>query len=338
MSILPELERDLGRAADQRLRAPAAGSRSRSRRRARVAASALPVVLGVLAAVVIAVIAIGAFRHGHGSAHPAGPKHAMSPRAELIHAIAALREPQISADQDPGLHRFLQIGPPAAYVRTHPQARKELSHLGYPRPDRGLLRVVTVPSLQAHVLIDPTTYQPSPASPRRTEGINLVAQGPGSFGITGTGPRPRTVGSFLMHGLSIFGGGSKTNPGVLLVPDGVARVTLGPARPLPFQTPYRVKAKAIAKATATVYATTSVHDNIAAFDLKVPTIVSPAAFSGVPAIAATAATTWYAANGTVIRRTTSQIYVSVKIIGRPRPLPQICKRTPRADICKRRAP
>lgn len=218
MSILPQLERDLGRAADERLRANAAGSRPHSRSRVRVAAAALPVVVSVLVAVVIAVIAIGSFRHRHGSIQPAGPK--TSPRAELIRAVAVLRAPQIPADRDSRLEQQLfQMGPPAAYLRTHPQARKRLAREGYPAPDRALLRVVTVPSLHAHVLIAPTIYQPSPASSRRTEGLNLLVQSPGNLG-TGTGPRPITVGSFLAHGLNIFFGmGTKTNPGVLLVPD-----------------------------------------------------------------------------------------------------------------------
>jgi hypothetical protein len=115
-------------------------------------------------------------------------------------------------------------------------------------------------------------------------------------------------------------------------------VTFGPAKPLPFQTPYRVNPKAVAEATATVHATAIVHDNIAAFNLKVPTIVSPHAYSITPAINATTPTTWYAANGSVIRHTTTTIFVLVNVVGRPRPLPPICRRVPRlrnSSICKR---
>lgn len=339
MSILPQLEQDLGRAAEDRLRADVTGSRSRFRSRVRVVVAGLPVVLSVLVAVVIAIIAVSSFGHDHGAVQPAGPKNATSARAELIHAIAVLRQPQIQADRDAQLEQqIFQVGPPAAYARTHPQARERLAREGYPEPDRALLRVVAVPSLHAHVLIAPTTYRPVSGARRRSEGINLLVVSPGNDG-TGTGPRPATVRSFLAHGLSLFFGmGSKTNPGVLLVPDGVARVTFGPARPRSFQTPYRVNPRAIAGATASVYATSIVHNNIAAFSLKVPTIVSPDAFSSTPAITATAPTTWYAANGRVIRRTTTQIYVTVNVIGRPRPLPPICKHVPRsrADICKQR--
>jgi hypothetical protein len=114
------------------------------------------------------------------------------------------------------------VGPPAAYLRTHPQARKQLARQGYPEPDRTLLRAVTVPSLHAHVLIAPTTYRPVNGSRRRSEGINLLVVSPGNGG-TGTGPRPATVASFLAQGLNVFFGmGAKTNPGVLLVPDDVA--------------------------------------------------------------------------------------------------------------------
>lgn len=336
MSILPQLERDLGRAADERLRANIAGSRPQFRSRVRVAVAGLPVVLSVLVAVVIAVIALGSFRHGHGSVQPAGPK--TSPRAELIRAIAVLRQPQVPADRGTRLEQQLfELGPPAKFLQTHPQARKRLARAGYPAPERALFRVVPVPSLHAHVLIAPTTYKPSAASSQRTEGLNLLVQSPGNLGI-GTGPRPATVGSFLAHGLNIFFGmGTKANPGVLLVPDGVARVTFGPARPLPFQTPYRVDPKAVAEATATVHATAIVHDNIAAFNLKVPTIASPHAYSFTPAINATTPTTWYAANGSVIRHTTTKIFVLVNVIGRPRGLPPICRHVPRlrnSSICK----
>jgi hypothetical protein len=335
MSILPQLEQDLGHAADERFHADVAESRSTFRRGVRVGVAHLPVALSAVVAVVIAVIAVSSLSHHHGAVGPAGPTQATSPRAELIQALSILREPQIPANRDPRLERGLE---PEFLTPTLPPHAKTIleARSGYPQPERPLLRVVTVPSLRARVLIAPTTYRPVDGSRRRSEGINLVVVSPGN---DGTGPRPATVRSFLAHGLNIFfGTGSKTNPGVLLVPDGVTRVTFGPARPLPFQTPYRVNPRAIAGATASVYATSIVHDNIAAFSLKIPTIVSPQAYSNTPAIAATAPTTWYAANGSVVRRTTTQIYVIVNIIGRPRPLPPICKRVPRppGNICKQR--
>jgi hypothetical protein len=213
----------------------------------------LPVALSAVVAVVIAVIAVSSLSHHHGAVRPASPTHATSPRAELINALAIVREPQISADRDPRLERGL--GPEFLTPTLPPHPTNVLAaRFGYPRPDRPLLRVVTVPSLRAHVLIAPTRYRPFNGSRRRSEGINLLVVSPGND-ETGTGPRPVTVRSFLAHGLSIFfGTGPETNPGALLVPDGVTRVTFGPARPLPFQTPYRVNPKAIAGATATVYA------------------------------------------------------------------------------------
>jgi hypothetical protein len=337
MSVLPQLEKDLGNAADQRLRRHLPPARSTVRRRVRVGVARLSVALSALVAVVIAIIAVSSLSHHHGASQSAGPTQATSPRAQLLHAIAVLREPQVAAEQDPSLERGLlqEFLTP----RLLPHAISILAaRSGYPAPDRALLRVVSVPSLRAHVLIAPTTYRPVKGSRRRSEGINLEVVSPGNEG-TGTGPRPATVGSVLTHGLSVFfGTGAGSNPGVLLVPDGVARVTFGPARPLSFQTPYRVNPRAVAAATASVYATSAVHHNIAAFSLKIPTIASPKAYSNTPAIAATAPTTWYASDGRVIRRTTTQIDVIINVIGRPRPLPPICKHVPRprGSICKQR--
>lgn len=344
MTILPQLEHDLGRAADERLRDTGTPVRQRVRSRVRVTAVRLPVALSVLVALGIAVIAISSLRHGHdaipsargGSGSSPRREHTYSPRAELVGTIAALRHPQSPADRSTELDQMaLRTGPPAAYVRTHAQARERLAREGYPKPDQALFRTISVPSLHALVLIAPTTYQPSTTSPRRTEGINLLVASPGNDGA-GTGPRPSTVRSFLAHGINIFFGMSaRSNPGVMLVPDGVARVTLGPARPQRFQTPYHVSAKAVSRATATVDASAVVHDNIAAFDLEVPRIVSPKAYSFTPAIAATSPMTWYAADGRVIRRTTAQIYVLVDIVGGPSLAALRCRHLPhpRARIC-----
>jgi hypothetical protein len=298
-----------------------------------ISAVSVAISVGVVVLVVAVVILAGG---GHSTNQAANSTRPTSPRAELIRALAVVRNPQISADRDRSLERGLGL---LFLTPTRPRL-KFLARYGSPKPDRPLLREVTVPSLRAHVLIAPTTYRPVRSSRRRSEGINLYLMSPGNNG-TGTGPNPAAVRSFLTHGLSLFvvEEGSKANPGVVLVPDGVARVAFGPATPRPSQTPYRVNPAAIARATAMVHVTSTVHDNIAAFNLTVPTIVSPKAFSGTSAIAATTPTTWYAANGTVIRRTTTQISVSVNIIGLPRPLPPFCKHFPRRarrqGICKR---
>jgi hypothetical protein len=195
MSILPQLEQDLGHAADERLRADVTESRSTFRRGVRVGVAHLWVALSAVVAVVIALIAVSSLSHNHAAVGPAGPTRATSPRAELIRALAILRQPQIPADRDPGLERGL--GPEFLTPTLPPHAEKVLKpRAEYPDPDRPLLRVVTVPSLRAHVLIAPTTYRPVNGSRRRSEGINLVVVSPGNDG-TGTGPKPATVRSFL---------------------------------------------------------------------------------------------------------------------------------------------
>jgi hypothetical protein len=129
------------------------------------------------------------------------------------------------------------------------------------------------------------------------------------------------VSSFLAHGPSVFfGAHDDGNPGVLLVPDGVARVTLGPAQPLPFETPHGVNPNELSNVIASVNATATVHDNIAAFDIRIPAISSPQASSGLYGISSTAPTTWYAAGGAIIRRTTTEVDLLVRIRGRANPV------------------
>jgi hypothetical protein len=338
MTILPQLERDLSRAADERLPVPVESegsvakhengerrplsSRARLGRAVRTTTSSLPAAVSTLLAIVIAVVAISALKAGHSTAPLTRPYAAASPRTELIRTLAVLRRPQT----DPALVSQLEnnSGPfrlshrPAA--RRNPQLLKALARWGNPQPDRRLLRVVTVPSLHAEVLIAPTTYQPSTASRRRSEGITIGVHSPGNI-WTGTGPKPTAVSSLLAHGLSlVFGPYDGRDPGVVLVPDGVARIALGPAQPMRFQTPYRTTSKAIADATATLHGTAEVDDNIAAFNFAIPTIVSSQTFSGLYGLDATAPATWYSASGAIIRHTTTEVDLLVRIRGRASPV------------------
>lgn len=330
MSILSQLERDLFRAADERLPAPAdpGGTltghggvpQSQFRRRARSAIAGLPVALAIFATVAVAVVALGAFKHGHGSVRPAGAGGATSPRAELIQAIAVLRRPQVKADLDPQFQYPYFFN--ARIYKSLP--RTALAQWGYPKADRALLRVVTVPSLQAHVLLAPTTYQPSATARQRSEGIGIAVRSPGNY-LTGSGPKPTSASSFLTHGLSVFfGAHSGSDAGVLLVPDGIASVTLGPFRPVPLSTPGGVDSSALKAATAAIQATASVHDNLAAFKLTTPLMSSKRSVSAhrggrsgsaLLVLPTTAQATWFDANGHVIRRTTTEVHLLVSVRG-----------------------
>jgi hypothetical protein len=195
MTILPQLERDLFKAAAERLPAPVDSAptlatrddvrpaplarRSRLRRGVRAATTSLPIAISILVVIVIAAVAITAFKPVHGSAPSARPHGAASPRVELIRTIAVLGRPQTRADPNPQLefpNPFLGIHGVSARQRA--QRIKVLARWGNPQPDRKLFRVVTVPSLQAQVLIAPTTYQPSATSRQRSEGININVHSP----------------------------------------------------------------------------------------------------------------------------------------------------------------
>src|SRR6202042_1384413 len=67
-------------------------------------------------------------------------------------------------------------------------------------------------------------------------------------------------------------------------------------------------------------ATATVHDNIAAFQLPIPTATSRHAFSSLFGTAAVAKTTWYDTGGNAIKHTTTRLDVLIKVSGtKPRP-------------------
>jgi hypothetical protein len=296
------------------------------------------VLLSVAVAIAIAVIALAAFKHGPRAASPAAPGSGIaagtSPRQELIQTIGALRTPQRKAD----LNCELQIGVLNACSRHSDHVDvgppQILGRWGYPALDRPLLRVVAIPAWRGKVLIAPTTYRPSAGSRRRTEGINLVIQLGGTVGMTGTGPRPTSVATFLGHGLTVFTNGpNDTNRGALLVPDGVATITLGSFRLTPHSAPSGATQTALAAATSALHATATVNDNIAAVQLSIPVVTIPKAVSGLFGMAATARATWFNSSGQTIKRTTTDVELLVRIRGRPRPN-RVSPRLARTRFCR----
>jgi len=107
---------------------------------------------------------------------------------------------------------------------------------------------------------------------------------------------------------------------VLLVPDGVASVRLGrftfwPGELAGFST------KALNAALAALQRTATVHDNIAAFQLAIPVLndrsfhwrgPGPAPRSYLNAFGANVQNTWFDASGHVIKRTTTEIGVTLR--------------------------
>jgi hypothetical protein len=288
------------------------------------------VLLGIAVAIGIVVIALAAFKHGHEPAGPAAPGSIAAgtpPRQELIQTIGALRTPQRKADLNCEL-QIMYLNACGRHRRPAELGPQQIlaARWGYPALDRPLLRVVTIPAWRATVLIAPTTYRPSAASRRRTEGINLVIQsartrgttGTGTVGMTATGPRPTSVATFLGHGLTVFADGpGDANRGALLVPDGVAKVTLGSFRLAPHSALRGVNPTSLAAATFALHATATVNDNIAAVQLSVPVLTSPKAFSGLAGMSATAQATWFNSSGQTVRRTTTEVDLLVRFRGGP---------------------
>lgn len=256
-------------------------------------ASTLPVLVAVAVAVLVAAAALIAFRQG-GTPSPmyAAPTTATSvqtSRQELIRLLGVLRRPQTRADLDPQVP-YVGLG------RTW----------GYPELDLGLARVVPIPAWHARIVIDPATYQPSLTSAQRSEGVDLAMEignapnGPPTFDISG--PRPYSAATVLARGLALSDPPSGKT--IVVVPDGVARVTLQPIRLTPPQIRPGVPHPPAVQPGDFASVTAAVHDNVAPFELTV-TVVDPHAHSGTFVFVAVARATWFDGKGHVIRETTT---------------------------------
>lgn len=317
MSILPQLERDLFEAAKERLPAaddpaPGVGRHGRlgptqaarwQRGRLTRAVAGLWVLLALVVTVVIAAVALTAFKHGHASSSTAGVGSASSSRQQLIQTLGVLRRPQAKSDLDTRAYPpNFQIPGPLAH--RHPRAPAWLVRWGYPELDRPLVRVVTTVHGDK-VSIAPATWQPALPSTRRAEGLIIAIQDPGS-GVTGTGPGPTSVAALRADGLAVFTyGANDTNRGVVVVPDGVAKVTLGPVR-IPLS-----EIPIIPRPTATT--TSAVHNNVAAFQLSGLDVVSPALRSGLYGVNAVTQMTWLSPTGSVLHQITTNLNLVLNV-------------------------
>jgi hypothetical protein len=112
---------------------------------------------------------------------------------------------------------------------------------------------------------------------------------------------------------------------VLLVPDGVASIKVGRFTKWPaHDTIAGLSNEALNAALASIHGTSAVHDNIAAFHLPIPIYTGrpqwahwpgpgPAPRFWFPGIGATAQDTWFDARGHVVRRTTTEIDLTVRV-------------------------
>lgn len=352
MTILPQLERDLFKVANRRLSAdasepsrvtqPGAHRRTRwrrFRRRARTAATPLTALISILVTVAVAAAALTALSHRHVPASAAAAASVNSSRAQLIAAFGVLRRPQAKADREPIFMAGLPLTGPGRVVRPFtrppPGVERALTRWGDPKLDQSLVRVVQIPAWHATLAFEPATFQPSASTPHRTEGLNLnlrtgLAQTIPPATDDGTGPRPTSVGAVLAHGLALIGGLAGRD-GVVVVPDGVARVTLGPIQLI--DPPAKVDTNNFDTITATV------RDNVAAFQMPMLTASSRRAYSGLFGVPAVAQAIWFDTTGNVIKRTTTHLDLIIKVAGKgPLPGPprgglhrrQFCRQNPKA--------
>jgi hypothetical protein len=100
--------------------------------------------------------------------------------------------------------------------------------------------------------------------------------------------------------------------GAVVVPDGVARVTLQPVRLI--SSPAPIDPQRFGTST------TSVHDNIAAYRFTVPYVRDPHQKSLVYAVTVIARATWRDRHDTVIAHTTTQLQLWLKVRGNNGPI------------------
>jgi hypothetical protein len=276
-------------------------------------ASALPIAVTVAVVVLVVAVALIGFRHGRAqspsSTTPSSGVQAA--RQDLTRVLGVLRRPQTRADLDPRLLSGASV--PRAFDRAAGAI------WGHPELDRSLVRVVDIPGWHAKVAIDPATYRPSTASAQRSEGVDLSmwigdarTAPPASY--VGTGSKPVSARTVREHGVALSD--PTRAKAVILVPDGVASLTVQPIRLTPphiapgYQQPPAVRPSDFASMTA------GVHDNVAPFELKIPIITDPNARSRMTFFfVAEVRATWFDSRGRVIRQTTNELDLPVAVRG-----------------------
>jgi hypothetical protein len=275
-------------------------------------ASALPIALTVAVAVFVVAVALIGFRHGGAQSPSSTPSTGVqAAREDLTRVLGVLRRSQTKADLDPRLLSGASL--PRGFDRVAGGI------WGHPKLDRSLVRIVDIPGWHARVAIDPATYRPSASSAQRSEGVDLSmwigdarTAPPASY--VGTGLEPSGAATVREHGVALSD--PTRAKAVILVPDGVASVSVQPIRLTPphiapgYQQPPPVRPSDFASMTA------GVHDNVAAFELKVPTITDPNARSRTTFFfVAEVRTTWFDNRGRVIRQTTNELDLAVAVRG-----------------------
>jgi hypothetical protein len=329
MTIIPQLEHDLSVAAERR-REVSSDAAPGARRRGRRFAARVAIALSALVVVAVAVAVLSLHHRPANHMERPAAQTVSSTRRELIRVLGILRTPQTPAARNPrgdgpdsmfqGMVGFLarlrsRLRDPNLTAHTRSSLRAEVANVqraaarsGYVRLDSSLVRVVRAPYDET-VGFYPVSEQPSPRAPRRVEELGVSLRVPGSL-AAGISAQP--VSALLAHGLDPFTYARHANVGVIVVPDGVAKVTLGAIHlalgDLVSPTPLAIPAT-----------TATVHDNIAAFRLPVPSVSPwpsvPAGRSGMSSSGAYVRETWLGPEGRVIKHLT--VLIAFNFIIRP---------------------
>jgi hypothetical protein len=312
-------------ALDEHITAALSDTRLPQRRRPGRHITPLLVGIGVLIPVLIAVGAIALLsKPSHSVALPASAPSTTSPaiaRRQLVQMLGVLRQPPDAASTQaidcakappkpasPTFRACRTSGLPEEFPPI--QSSRFWARWGNPRLDASLIRVVPVPQLHASVMLTPAIWQPSSRSPLRSEGLDLTIVY--HRGSTSTGPRPTPVALVRTHGLAVSGGNAtpsmRTVFGAVVVPDGVATVTLDPVRLI--SPPAPVDPRRFGTVTAPV------HDNVATFRFTVPFVRDLHAKSLVYAVTVIANATWTDQHGNVIAHTTTQLPLWLRVQGK----------------------
>jgi hypothetical protein len=270
MTLLPEIRDEIRAAARQRAGHPVAVDGSAKPWRPSLGSLGAIAVSVIAVGVVLAVILLDAHHaptNPPGGASGAGTNYA-SQRAQLLEHFAVLRRPQTSADrrslQSPGDGGLLPGELTLPFVACQ-NAQSTPAFCGL-RLDRQLVRTINLPRSGYRAAVIPVKSTRTSAFAQRGLDVALAFRGPGVFIAESSGVGVRQalpgVSQILAHGLFASSDvqtshhiPSGVTLAAILVPDGVARVSLDSISLTAPRTGRRIAQ--IPAATATV------HDNIA---------------------------------------------------------------------------
>jgi hypothetical protein len=315
---------------DERVAAALSETSSSGHRRLRARhVGRLIFAVGALVPVLVVVATVGLLGGSHRSVAPgassSGANASPGDRQMLLRTLGVLRRPPDAASRRAISCVRSSPKPGGAAFHACRTSAISLAFMPFPgaarfgassgvRLDTSLIRVVPVPSVGDGVALVPATAPASPGSPRRTEGLDILI----SFhdGAASPGPTPTSVTELRTHGLAVSGTNAtpkmRSVVGAVVVPDGVATVTLQPIRLI--SPPAPVDPRRFGTSTA------SVHDNVASYRFTVPYVHDPNHKSLVHAVTVVAKETWSDRHGAVIARTTIQLQLWLKVRGNNGPI------------------